>query len=56
VLNTGGVGIGERAVVDTKAMRKLDLGDVIFAVAQVTELGAATMRVFFDSRLLVMLP
>jgi len=39
--------------VDSKAMRKLRDGDTIFAVLEVVEIGAATMDVFFDSRVLL---
>jgi len=42
--------------VDSKAMRKLDLLDSIYAVVEITEIGTATMNMFFDSRLLLALP
>ena len=42
--------------VDTKAMRKLDPDDGVYAVFEVTEVGTSTMQVFFDSRMLVLLP
>ncbi len=42
--------------VDTKAMRKVAEGDTVYAVLQTTETGTATMDVFFDSRLLALLP
>ena len=43
--------------VDVKAMRKLDDDEAaLFAVLEVTEIGAASMNVFFDSRILVLLP
>ena len=45
-----------RIEVDSKAMRKLITEDVIFAMVQVTEAGTAVGSVFFNSRLLVMLP
>ena len=38
--------------VDSKAMRKFDTQMVLAAVIEVTEIGAATMGVFFDSRML----
>jgi len=52
----GGLSTIIRVDVDSKAMRKLNLGDVIFASAQFTEVGAAVARVFFDSRILIKLP
>ena len=39
--------------VDSKAMRKWDDGEVIFAAIEVVEIGAATANMFFDSRVLV---
>ena len=42
--------------VDTKAMRKLPDGDAVFAAIQFVEVGTATADVFFDSRMLVLLP
>ena len=41
--------------VDSKAMRKFGLNEVIFASMQVTEIGASQVEVFFDSRVLVKL-
>ena len=42
--------------VDSKAMRKLTDGDVIFAALEVVEQGTATMNMFFDTRMLLKLP
>ena len=43
--------------VDTKAMRKLTIEDIVYAVVEVeTEEGTATGEARFDSRSLVMLP
>ena len=42
--------------IDGKAMRKFGLNDVLFGIVQVVENGAATLEVFFDSRLLFKLP
>jgi len=42
--------------VDSKAMRKLTVSEVIFASLQVIELSTATMSVFFESRALLKLP
>ena len=42
--------------IDTKAMRKLDLGDTIYGVLEVTENGTAVANVHFDSRVLLKLP
>ena len=41
-----------RTEVDTKAMRKLPDGYVLYSVVQTVEDGTATMDVFFDSRAL----
>ena len=38
--------------VDSKAMRKVSLGDTIVAVLEVVEIGSADMDLFFDSRML----
>ena len=46
---------GRRIEVDSKAMRKLEDGIVIFAVMDVTEVGASAMQVHFDSRILLKL-
>ena len=56
VLNTGGALIGSRRIVDTKSMRKLNLGDVIIAVVEATEIGTAVLHVHFDCRVLLKLP
>jgi len=45
-----------RLEVDTKAMRKLPEDVGVYACIEVTESGAATMRVDFDSRMLIFLP
>ena len=42
--------------VDSKAMRKLRLGDTIFMSSEFIESGTATMDIWFNSRLLVKLP
>ena len=42
--------------VDSKAMRKFPGEMAIYAALEVTEIGAAVMDVFFDSRVLVFLP
>ena len=42
--------------VDSKAMRKLTDGDVVFAALETVEDGVATGEVFFDSRMLLKLP
>ena len=60
VQTTGGeilaVSAALRMDVDTKAMRKLNQEDAIYAMIQVTEVGTAQMNVAFDSRMLVFLP
>ena len=42
--------------VDSKAMRKLTDGDVVFAAMQVVETQTAVMQVHFNSRMLLKLP
>ena len=44
-----------RIEVDSKAMRKVDIEDVLYAVIQVTETGTATAVVQFNSRQLIKL-
>ena len=51
-VNTGRIGIE----VDSKAMRKFGLNELIFASMQVTEVGTSQIEAFFDSRVLVKLP
>ena len=41
--------------IDSKAMRKIKIGDTLVAVLQTTEIGDADMRVSWDSRTLVKL-
>ena len=56
VINTGGVS-GIRLEIDSKAMRKLDIGDVIYAAIEVgAEVGTSIITGHFDSRLLFKLP
>ena len=43
-------------VVDSKAMRKLDAGDSIYAAIEMIEKDTANIRVSFDSRMLFKLP
>ena len=45
----------QQVVVDSKAMRKFDAEEVLYASLEVTEIGGVTMSVFFDSRMLFML-
>ena len=45
-----------KQIVDTKAMRKLDLGDVIYGAIEVVEGGVITVDWAFDSRILLKLP
>ena len=42
--------------VDTKAMRKLKNTDGVIAVVELIESGSADLRLFFDSRMLALLP
>ena len=44
-----------RIPVDSKAMRKLNTGDTIYAVVQVAEVGTAILNTHFDSRILLAL-
>ena len=45
-----------RLEVDSKAMRKFKVEDRLYAAVEVVEVGTATIRMFFDSRILVKLP
>ena len=45
-----------RQQVDTKAMRKMNDGDILYASIEVAEVGTATMDIHFDSRALFKLP
>jgi len=42
--------------VDSKAMRKVGVNEVLFASIETVESGTATMSVFFESRILLKLP
>jgi len=44
-----------QAVIDVKAMRKMSPNETLFMVVDTLETGTATMKVFFDSRILVKL-
>ena len=44
-----------RFTVDTKAMRKIDEGEILYAKMQTVENGTATMAAWFDTRALVKL-
>ena len=46
----------QRVEVDSKAMRKIAVGETLMAVLEVVEIGTATFNVFWDSRSLVKLP
>ena len=46
----------DRVIVDSKSMRKLDIGDGLFAVVELVLEGAATAEFTFDSRALLKLP
>ncbi len=50
------VGCTVRIPVDSKAMRKLDLGDVIYATMEFNEIGVSILQSHFDSRVLLTLP
>ncbi len=41
-----------RFEIDSKAMRKIKLGDVVYAAIEVLEVGAATLNGHFDTRML----
>jgi len=45
-----------RQTVDTKAMRKLSEDEALYAAWEGTEVGTATMSLFWDSRVLAKLP
>ena len=42
----------QRIEVDSKAMRKFDPKDALYAVVEVVEIGTTTLNVFFDTRML----
>ena len=42
-----------RLVIDSKAMRKFDANEVLYAAFDVVLIGTAAMNVFFDTRLLL---
>ena len=46
----------QRIEVDSKAMRKWNESDVVYAKLQGVLVGAASMSIFFDSRMLIKLP
>jgi len=55
-LNRGGLA-GYRLPIDTKAMRKLNVGDSLYLAIEVeTESGTVTVSAHADSRMLVLLP
>ncbi len=45
-----------RFEVDSKAMRKIQINEVLVALVQVTEIGTANMEIGFNSRMLFKLP
>ncbi len=51
-----GVSSALRHVVDSKAMRKIQVGEVVYAAVQVVEIGTSVMRWNFNSRTLLKLP
>ena len=48
--------IAQRFEVDSKAMRKVGVNEVLFAVFEVVESNASQIDVFFDTRMLLKLP
>ena len=46
----------QRIEVDSKAMRKIAVGETVVAVIEVVEIGTATFNAFWDSRQLAKLP
>ena len=52
---TGDYSSALRVQVDSKAMRKLNVGDTIYAALELTEVGTAVLQASFDSRVLVKL-
>ena len=45
----------QRFEVDSKAMRKINVGDTITAVVEATEVGASSLQIRFNTRILVKL-
>jgi len=48
----GGIAQAMQIVIDSKAMRKFDVQEDIYAAIESVEIGTAAMSVFFDSRML----
>ena len=48
--------LSKRIEIDSKAMRKLKIGETLCGVVQVVEDGTSTITIFFDLRLLFKLP
>ena len=48
-----GPGFHQRIMIDSKAMRKFDSEEVLFAVAEVTEIGSLTIAMYLDTRMLI---
>ena len=54
-INTGGIG-GYRIPIDTKAMRKMNVGDTLYAAGEVgSETGTVTLSITLDTRALLLL-
>ena len=51
-----GPGAYQRIQIDSKAKRKFPDGMALYAAMEVVEVGTATMTVFLDTRMLVLLP
>ncbi len=49
----GSPAVHYRAVIDSKAMRKFDFRETLYAAIEVVEIGTATLNVFLDTRMLV---
>ena len=45
--------VHQRIMIDSKAMRKFDGDEVLYAAIETTEIGTAILNVFFDTRMLV---
>jgi len=56
VATIGGVNAVQQIVIDSKAMRKVGINDVLTLIGQFVEVGTATLEIHADTRMLFKLP
>jgi len=54
--DSNGPSMSGRVEIDSKAMRKVNSAQVVYAAVEVVEIGTATGSIFFDTRMLSLLP